>query len=142
MTSSMITQQDYSKSYVKPAVQTKTTRGGSEAKEDFEAVFNSKSENETASYEEMINIIKRTHAQIYEKIKNGETEPTYQIGATSFTEKEWDKLIEKIDESIEDIKEAVKESIEDIKENSETLAAVSKEQIQQLLIDRDELSDN
>ncbi len=41
--------------------------------------------------------------QIKEKIKNGETEPTYQIGGQSFTEEEWKKLVEKIDKDIEQI---------------------------------------
>lgn len=37
------------------------------------------------------------------KIKNGDTEPTYQIGGQSFTEEEWKKLVEKIDKNIEQI---------------------------------------
>ena len=41
--------------------------------------------------------------QIKEKIKNGDTEPTYQIGGQTFTEAEWKKLIEKMDKDIEQI---------------------------------------
>ncbi len=47
--------------------------------------------------------------EILEKIRNGETEPTYQIGAQSFTEKEWDKFLEKFDSIEETIRELIRE---------------------------------
>lgn len=47
--------------------------------------------------------------EISEKIKNGDTEPSYQIGSQSFTEKEWDKLIEAFDEVQDEIKEQAEE---------------------------------
>lgn len=50
--------------------------------------------------------------QIKEKIKNGETEPTFQIGGQSFTEEEWKKLIEKIDKDIEQIQAEQAERLE------------------------------
>ena len=40
-----------------------------------------------------------------EKIKNGDTEVSYQIGASSFTEREWNKIIEKYDDIHEKMKE-------------------------------------
>ena len=48
-----------------------------------------------------------------------EGEPSYQIGATSMTEKEWDTLITKIDTSIDQIKEELKERIKVHKEREE-----------------------
>ena len=50
--------------------------------------------------------------QIKEKIKNGETEPTYQIGGQSFNEEEWKKLVEKIDKDIEQIQAEQAERLE------------------------------
>ncbi|MDO5575260.1 MAG: hypothetical protein Q4G60_14920 [bacterium] len=89
--------------------------------------------------------------QIKEKIKNGETEPTYQIGGQSFTETEWKKLIEKIDKDIEKIQEEQAERLE--KEQAEqtekagqaetdavsgTDNNVSEEKVQELLKDNNE----
>lgn len=48
--------------------------------------------------EEMIQILQGKSREMYEKIKNGETEPSYQIGKCSFTEKQWNKLLEKFDD--------------------------------------------
>lgn len=50
--------------------------------------------------------------EILTMIENGETEPSYQIGAQSFTIKEWDRLMEEFD-SIED---AMKAALEAAKE--------------------------
>lgn len=43
--------------------------------------------------------------QLNEKVKRGETEPSFQIGAQSFTIKEWDRLIERIDAVQEEMRE-------------------------------------
>lgn len=42
-------------------------------------------------------------SEIAEKVENGNTEPSYQIGGQSFNAKEWSELIEKIDKNIEQI---------------------------------------
>ena len=47
--------------------------------------------------------------QIFIKIQNGDTEPTYQIGSQSFTEKEWEEFLEKFDSIEEAIQELIKE---------------------------------
>lgn len=51
-----------------------------------------------------------------ENIKKGETEPTYQIGRQSFTEKQWKKLLEKMDKDIENIKAEQEERAKKVKE--------------------------
>lgn len=81
--------------------------------------------------------------QIKEKIKNGDTEPTYQIGGQTFTEAEWKKLIEKMDKDIEQIQAEQAERLEKQKAEtvsssstvSETDSIVSEAQIQKLLED-------
>lgn len=50
-------------------------------------------------------------AALYEKIKNGDTEQEFQIGAMSLTLEEWNELIDKFDDLEEEIKEAVKVEI-------------------------------
>lgn len=47
--------------------------------------------------------------EIAEKMKNGETEPSFAIGAQSYTCKEWDNLIKKVDKNLEAIKKEQEE---------------------------------
>lgn len=47
--------------------------------------------------------------ELYTKIRNGETETSYQIGAQSFTEKEWDAFLEKFDDVEKELQELMKE---------------------------------
>lgn len=49
---------------------------------------------------------------IYNKMKNGETEESFQIGGQSFSMKEWDKLLDSFDKA----EEALQEAIEDEEE--------------------------
>lgn len=58
------------------------------------------------------------------RIEDGE--PSYQIGASSMTEKEWDTLITKIDTSIDQIKEELKERIRVLKEREEKQRIIKK----------------
>lgn len=51
--------------------------------------------------EEYAKLLKEKSEEIFTKIKNGETENSYQIGSQSFTEKEWDEFLSKFD-SLED----------------------------------------
>ena len=47
--------------------------------------------------------------EIYEKLKNGDTEESFQIGGNSFTEKEWDKLLSEVDDITEEMRETMRE---------------------------------
>lgn len=64
---------------------------------------------------EMRHIIDNRMEFLAEKIKDGDTEISYQIGASSFTEREWNKIIEKYD----DIQEKLKEMMAEEKEKKE-----------------------
>ena len=77
---------------------------------------NSKSKSASEEYSKALADYAQT---VKDKIENGETETSYQIGGQSFTEKEWEKLISKIDESIDTIKEEVKAEAEQAKEKAE-----------------------
>ena len=53
--------------------------------------------------------IKQKIEELFVKIQNGDTEPTYQIGSQSFTEKEWEEFLDKFDSVEEAIQELMKE---------------------------------
>lgn len=55
--------------------------------------------------QELMDCISDKKKEIAKKLENGETEPSFSIGAQSFTVKEWDRLIAKIDKNIEAIRE-------------------------------------
>ncbi|MBO5055303.1 MAG: hypothetical protein J6C64_02975 [Lachnospiraceae bacterium] len=69
-----------------------------------------KKQNESLSTEKMMQMIKEKMEELYEKIKKGETEQSFQIGASSFTIKEWEKFMEKFDESEEEVEKLIKEA--------------------------------
>lgn len=58
------------------------------------------------------NILQERIQELSEKIQNGETEPSYQIGAQSFSLKEWDEFLAKFDSVEEAIRELMREEQE------------------------------
>ncbi len=66
--------------------------------------------------QDMMDVIRAEINEISEKLKDKNPEPTYQIGANSFTEKEWNQLIKEIDESQEELKEIMEEEKEIVEE--------------------------
>ncbi len=65
--------------------------------------------------QELMECISSRKSEIAEKIKNGETEPTFSIGSATFTVKEWNKLLDKVDKNNEEIRleqERRKEALE------------------------------
>jgi hypothetical protein len=51
--------------------------------------------------------------EIIDKLKNGDTEQSFQIGGASYTQTEWDKLLSKVDANIDEIKEEQEEEKEE-----------------------------
>ncbi|MDE6606190.1 MAG: hypothetical protein K2K54_00305 [Lachnospiraceae bacterium] len=74
-------------------------------------------------WEQAAELIAERKAQILDKVRKGETEVSIPIGAGSYTESEWDKLMKKIDETLEMTKEEQEERFdrkkEEIKEKKE-----------------------
>lgn len=56
--------------------------------------------------------------EILQKAENGEIQPAIAIGGNAFTDGAWNKLIERIDANVEDVKE----------EQEERFARIDKEQ--------------
>lgn len=57
-------------------------------------------------------MIKEKKQEILDKVKNGDTEPSFQIGAQSFTVKEWNRFLEKFDDTEDAVKELMREEQE------------------------------
>ena len=67
------------------------------------------SDDENTDYQKILSERKN---EIYEKVKNGDTEESFQIGGSSFTEKEWDKLLAEVDDITEEMREAMRDEHE------------------------------
>lgn len=70
--------------------------------------------------------------ELWTKIMNGETEATYQIGGQSFTEKEWERLLKRVDTEIETEDEEEQTDKADA-EKGETKTA-SREEIMEMMM--------
>jgi len=78
-------------------------------------------EDFTMTYQEFISAYME---QIFVKIQSGDTEPTYQIGSQSFTEKEWEEFLDMFDS----VEEAIQELME--KEQAAKEAEKAEEDIE------------
>ena len=78
----------------------------------------------TFTKEEILQMISERNQEIYEKLKNNDTETSFQIGSQSFTIKEWNKLIEQFDAVQEDIREQMQE--EQAKRQKEITTKITK----------------
>lgn len=65
--------------------------------------------SETTNYNELF---KQKINELFNKVQNGETEPSFQIGARSFTQKEWDEFLEKFDSAEETVRQLMREAHE------------------------------
>lgn len=65
---------------------------------------------------EFKDIVAKKREEYLEKIKKGETEPSFQIGGSKFTLTEWNKLMDKIDKNIETVKEELEEEEKEAEE--------------------------
>ena len=93
-------------------------------------------EEEFDAWESFVKILE----EIYHSMLRGE-EPSFQIGSQSFSEKEWDRFLERFDVMEEKIRELVKERIERRKETAEEQQTddkkLSEELLELLFEDRD-----
>ena len=57
--------------------------------------------------------------EIFDKVKNNETEEEIQTGGASYTQSKWRKLMESVDQQIEDVREQQEERLEKQREKAE-----------------------
>lgn len=62
---------------------------------------------------DFMQMIKEKKQEIFDKVKNGDTEQSFQIGAQSFTIKEWNKFLERFDDTEDAVKELMKQEQEE-----------------------------
>ncbi len=101
-------------------------------KEFYRAVIQKleNSENEESSEIKKMDyqkFLKKTIEELYVKFQNGESEPSYVIGAASFTEREWDKLLEKFDELEDSIRTQMREEHQKRMEEKENSVSQQKQ---------------
>ena len=73
----------------------------------------------TNDNEDLLSILRSNIEEMRERLKNGDKEPSFQIGAQSFTLKEWDKFMSRFDAIQEDIQKSIEEEIEKKKEEQQ-----------------------
>ena len=79
---------------------------GKKRKSSFGTELTTKEKDKTA---ECMAFLREKSEEILEKLRNGETEVSYPIGAESYTEREWDKLLKKFDDIQEDVRQKMEE---------------------------------
>lgn len=86
---------------------------GQKRKSSFGTELITKEKDKTT---ECMDFLREKSEEILEKLRNGETEVSYQIGAESYTEREWDKLLEKFDDIQEDVRRKMEERFRKLEE--------------------------
>ena len=84
------------------------------------------SQSKNADYVELIAHYKK---EIFDKVKNNETEEEIQTGGASYTQSKWRKLMESVDQQIEDVREQQKERAEQQKEKAEAKKIKDKQSL-------------
>ena len=82
-------------------------------KQKFYGMVVPKTKDKTA---ECMAFLREKSEEILEKLRKGETEVEYPIGGESYTEREWDKLLEKFDDIQEDVRRRMEERIRKMEE--------------------------
>ena len=72
----------------------------------------------------MMREIRERLGEIYDKVKKGQTQPSFQIGASSFTLKEWERFLKKFDKGQEELEEMIREAKQ---EQQKKMAALAPE---------------
>lgn len=61
---------------------------------------------------QMMQEIQGRKKELYTKVLKGETSQKFQIGAEAYSEKEWKRMLDKFDETQEEVREALEEEKE------------------------------
>lgn len=85
------------------------------------------SEGRLMTPQELRDFLRQQIDQMYEELKAGRTEPSFQIGAASYTITEWEEMLENFDEVQEEIREEIREEIAERAEHAEQSRYLVKE---------------
>ncbi len=78
-----------------------------------------------ADTEEKMEFIRLRKREIMEKVKRGETEPSFPIGAASYTMKQWNKIMRSVDKAIDDMQERIHEDEEKYGQKTEKKRSIA-----------------
>lgn len=76
-----------------------------------EAPVSTMTEGKRMTSQELRDSLRQKIDEMYQELKKGRKEPSYQIGAASYTIKEWKDMLKNFDEVQEEIREAIREEI-------------------------------
>lgn len=85
--------------------------------------------------QELMDCISNRKNEIARKIRNGETEPSFSIGKSSFTVKEWDKLLAKVDKNNEQVRKEQELRKEALEKETLQKRSLSKDKMDSLYLD-------
>lgn len=108
--------------------ETKIFSKADSSQKDFGACLSSKAEEKSSR-----EILQNKIEEMQEDVETGDVdhEPVFQIGASEFTEKGWERLLENFDEVQEDVREAIKLEYEKALKESEEKARIQKELLEE-----------
>ena len=89
---------------------------------------NDKRENLSDSKSDYSQILRKTIEEMEQNVKNGTIpKPAVSIGSRVYTDKEWGKLMDKVDDAIESAKEAAEDKAEKMDREREKKEVLEKE---------------
>lgn len=91
-------------------------QNGYEMKDSMDTGNGKKAEEEKIDYKVLL---QEKCEEILEKLRTGETEVSYPIGGQSFTEREWDRLMEKFDDIQENVRQKMAERFRKMEEKGD-----------------------
>lgn len=87
---------------------------------NVDAENNQTAETENPLSSRFSQMVQDKREDFYDKLRRGETEPSFRIGAGSYTEREWKKLIESFDKAQEALREEIEEAAKKVEKERKT----------------------
>lgn len=82
-----------------------------------------------------MDLLQQRKAQILEKLKNGDSEEAIVTGGNAFTESVWNKMLENIDDYLDEVKEEQKIRFAKIDEKQQEKERIEKRLMQEEMLD-------
>lgn len=92
-----------------------------------EPLVSTMGEGKPMTPQELRNFLRQKINEMHKELKSGRKEPSFQIGAASYTITEWEEMLENFDEVQEEIREEIREEIAERAENAEQSRYLVKE---------------
>lgn len=90
-------------------------------------------ETAEAVEEDLMEVISRKKEEILEQLEKGNPEPSIPMGASSFTLKQWNRLMERVDNAIDDAKERIRGEKIKKRDEKEEESEITMEMLSELI---------